>query len=196
MKSKDWVFRQNRDFFVKKAKYEGYVSRAAYKLIEIDKKFNLIHSSNNILELGSSPGGWSQVVCETNKKAKVYALDLIDMKYQHQNLIFLKEDFLNFNFSSILKKFDLILSDVAPNTSGHQATDHLKISTMIEEIIYILDKIAMPNSSLVFKIWKGIEEINIIKSLKKKYSQVSYFKPKSSRSESSEIFIVANKFIT
>ena len=129
-------------------------------------------------------------------KAKVYALDLIDMKYQHQNLIFLKEDFLNFNFSSILKKFDLILSDVAPNTSGHQATDHLKISTMIEEIIYILDKIAMPNSSLVFKIWKGIEEINIIKSLKKKYSQVSYFKPRSSRSQSSEIFIVANKFIT
>ena len=195
MKSKEWLDRQNRDFYVKKAKKIGYVSRSAYKILEIEKKFKLINNSNNILELGSAPGGWSQVVIELKDTVKMYAFDLLDMKFKHPNMKFIKENFLTYDYSKIPHKFDLILSDIAPNTTGHQTTDHLRMSSIIEDIISVLDLIALPSSSFVFKIWKGSEEIDIINKLKKKYKKVSYFKPQSSRTKSSEIFIVAQKFI-
>ena len=195
MKSKEWLDRQNRDFYVKKAKKIGYVSRSAYKILEIEKKFKLINNSKNILELGSAPGGWSQVVFELKDTVKLYAFDLLDMKFNHPNMKFIKENFLTYDYSKIPHKFDLILSDIAPNTTGHQTTDHLRISSMIEDIISLLDLIALPSSSFVFKIWKGSEEIDIINKLKKKYKKVSYFKPQSSRIKSSEIYIVAQKFI-
>ena len=109
---------------------------------------------------------------------------------------FIKEmDFLNFDYSKLPYKFDLILSDIAPNTTGHQSTDHLRIASLIEDIIFILDIIALPSSSLIFKIWKGSEEKNIFNDLKNRYKKISYFKPHSSRNESSEIYIVALKFI-
>ena len=195
MKSKEWLDRQNRDFYVKKAKKIGYVSRSAYKILEIEKKFKLISNSKNILELGSAPGGWSQVVFELKDTVKMYAFDLLDMKFNHPNMKFIKENFLTYDYSKIPHKFDLILSDIAPNTTGHQTTDHLRMSSIIEDIISVLDLIALPSSSFVFKIWKGSEEIDIINKLKKKYKKVSYFKPQSSRTKSSEIFIVAQKFI-
>ena len=195
MKSKEWLDRQNRDFYVKKAKKIGYVSRSAYKILEIEKKFKLIINSKNILELGSAPGGWSQVVFELKDTVKMYAFDLLDMKFNHPNMKFIKENFLTYDYSKIPHKFDLILSDIAPNTTGHQTTDHLRMSSIIEDIISVLDLIALPSSSFVFKIWKGSEEIDIINKLKKKYKKVSYFKPQSSRTKSSEIFIVAQKFI-
>ena len=195
MKSKEWLDRQNRDFYVKKAKKTGYVSRSAYKILEIEKKFKLINNSKNILELGSAPGGWSQVVFELKDTVKMYAFDLLDMKFNHPNMKFIKENFLTYDYSKIPHKFDLILSDIAPNTTGHQTTDHLRMSSIIEDIISVLDLIALPSSSFVFKIWKGSEEIDIINMLKKKYKKVSYFKPQSSRTKSSEIFIVAQKFI-
>jgi 23S rRNA (uridine2552-2'-O)-methyltransferase len=195
MKSKEWLNRQNRDFYVKKAKKIGYVSRSAYKILEIEKKFKLINNSKNILELGSAPGGWSQVIFELKDTVKMYAFDLLDMKFKHPNMKFIKENFLTYDYSKIPHKFDLILSDIAPNTTGHQTTDHLRMSSIIEDIISVLDLIALPSSSFVFKIWKGSEEIDIINKLKKKYKKVSYFKPQSSRTKSSEIFIVAQKFI-
>ena len=195
MKSKEWLDRQNRDFYVKKAKKIGYVSRSAYKILEIEKKFKLINNSKNILELGSAPGGWSQVVFELKDTVKMYAFDLLDMKFNHPNMKFIKENFLTYDYSKIPHKFDLILSDIAPNTTGHQTTDHLRMSSIIDDIISVLDLIALPSSSFVFKIWKGSEEIDIINKLKKKYKKVSYFKPQSSRTKSSEIFIVAQKFI-
>ena len=195
MKSKEWLDRQNRDFYVKKAKKIGYVSRSAYKILEIEKKFKLINNSKNILELGSAPGGWSQVVFELKDTVKMCAFDLLDMKFKHPNMKFIKENFLTYDYSKIPHKFDLILSDIAPNTTGHQTTDHLRMSSIIEDIISVLDLIALPSSSFVFKIWKGSEEIDIINKLKKKYKKVSYFKPQSSRTKSSEIFIVAQKFI-
>ena len=195
MKSKEWLDRQNRDFYVKKAKKIGYVSRSAYKILEIEKKFKLINNSKNILELGSAPGGWSQVVFELKDTVKMYAFELLDMKFNHPNMKFIKENFLTYDYSKIPHKFDLILSDIAPNTTGHQTTDHLRMSSIIEDIISVLDLIALPSSSFVFKIWKGSEEIDIINKLKKKYKKVSYFKPQSSRTKSSEIFIVAQKFI-
>ena len=195
MKSKEWLDRQNRDFYVKKAKKIGYVSRSSYKILEIEKKFKLINNSKNILELGSAPGGWSQVIFELKDTVKMYAFDLLDMKFKHPNMKFIKENFLTYDYSKIPHKFDLILSDIAPNTTGHQTTDHLRMSSIIEDIISVLDLIALPSSSFVFKIWKGSEEIDIINKLKKKYKKVSYFKPQSSRTKSSEIFIVAQKFI-
>ena len=195
MKSKEWLDRQNRDYYVKKAKKIGYVSRSAYKILEIEKKFKLINNSRNILELGSAPGGWSQVVFELKDTVKMYSFDFLDMKFNHPNMKFIKENFLTYDYLKIPHKFDLILSDIAPNTTGHQTTDHLRMSSIIEDIISVLDLIALPSSSFVFKIWKGSEEIDIINKLKKKYKKVSYFKPQSSRTKSSEIFIVAQKFI-
>ena len=195
MKSKKWIQRNSHDIDVKKAKNEGYVSRSAFKLLEIENKFHFIIKSKNILELGSSPGGWSQVVCQINKKAKIDAFDLLDMRYTNKNIIFFKKDLIEFDFKSLNKKYDLILSDIAPNTIGHQATDHLRIISLIEDIILILNIIARVNSNFIFKIWKGSEEKNIIHLLKNKFKSISYFKPRSSRSESSEIFIVACGFI-
>ena len=195
MKSKDWVNRQKKDIFVNKAKSEGYLSRAAFKIIEIDNKYKLIKKATNILELGSSPGGWSQAIIEINPKVKICGFDLLDMKFNHPNFTFYKEDFLEYDYKKLPHKFDLILSDIAPNTTGHQSTDHLRISSMIEDIINILNEIANNNGSFIFKIWKGRDESLIINNLKKIFNNVSYFKPQSSRTESSEIFIVAQKFI-
>ena len=195
MKSKQWLNRQKKDSFVIKAKQEGYLSRAAFKLVEIEEKFKLINNSKNIFELGSSPGSWSQVIIKYNAKAKITAIDLIEMKFNHSNIEFYKNDFLNIDFQEFNKKYDLVLSDIAPNTTGHKSTDHLRICSYIFDIIDILNIIANKNSSFVTKIWKGSEEKAIMKKLKKKYNQVTYFKPKSSRKDSSEIFIVAQNFI-
>ena len=194
MKSKRWLQRNSEDLYVKNAKNQGYLSRSAFKLIEIEHKFKIIQKSVNILELGSSPGGWSQVVCDINKQVKIDAFDLIDMRFENKNITFYKRDFFKFNLATLDNKYDLILSDLAPNSIGHKSTDHLRIISLIEKIIIILEKIALQNSNLIFKIWKGSEEKNIINSLKSKYKNIQYFKPKSSRSESSEIFIVAQEF--
>ena len=195
MKSKQWLNRQKKDPFVIKAQQKGLLSRAAFKLIEIENKFKLINNSKNILELGASPGSWSQVILNLNSKAIITAIDIIEMKFNHSNIKFYKNNFLNIDFKAFNKKYDLILSDISPNTTGHKSTDHLRICSYIFDIIDILDLIANRNSSFVTKIWKGKEEDLIIKKLKNKYNQVSYFKPKSSRKDSSEIFIVAQNFI-
>jgi len=195
MKSNIWTNRQSKDEYVKKAKKKGFLSRAAYKLIEIEKKYKFINNSKIILEIGSSPGSWSQVIIEFNKNAKVDAYDLLDMKFKHKNINFVKKDFLNLNINNFDKKYDLILSDLAPNTIGHKSTDHLRISSLIDDIIDKLGLLANTKSNFVAKIWKGSEEKFILKNLKEKYKNVSYFKPKSSRQDSSEIFIVAQNFL-
>ena len=194
MKSKTWIYRQKNDQFVKKAKQMGYVNRAAFKLEEIEQKFKIIEKSSDILELGSSPGGWTQFIINSNNKVKITCFDLLDMKIKNENINFLKEDFLKYNFDNLNKKFNLILSDVAPNTTGHQSTDHLRISQLIFEIIKRLKKILKNKGSFIFKIWKGEEEKEIIKKLKSIFKKVEYYKPKSSRQESSEIFIIAREY--
>ena len=195
MKSKDWLNRQKRDYFVKKAKKKGYLSRAAFKLVEIENKYKVIEKSKYILEFGASPGGWSQVIMEVNPQVKITALDVLEFKLNHPNISFHKEDFLNFNYNKLKKNFDLILSDIAPNTTGHQSTDHLRISNMIFNIINLLDKVLVKKGVFICKIWKGSEEKELIKILKSKFNTVSYFKPESSRKDSSEIFIVAINFL-
>ena len=194
MKSKDWLNRQKNDFYVKKARKQGYLSRAAYKLIEIDKKFKILKQSENLLEFGAAPGGWSQVALEVNPKIQITAIDLLELKINHPQITFFKEDFLHFNFNKIKKNFDLILSDIAPNTTGHKSTDHLRLSSMLFDMIETLDQVMIQGGVFVTKIWKGREEIEIINILKKKFDKVSYFKPDSSRKDSFEIFIIAKKF--
>jgi len=194
MKSKNWVNRQKNDQFVKKAKQLGYINRAAFKLEEIEKKYKIIDHSKEILELGSSPGGWTQVILNYNPEAYITCFDLLDMKMNHQHIVFYREDFLKYNFTNLKKKFDLVLSDIAPNTTGHQSTDHLRISQIIYEVIDRLEIILKNQGSFIFKIWKGEEEKEILKMLKKIFDKVEYFKPKSSRQESSEIFIISRGF--
>ena len=194
MKSKNWVYRQKNDQFVKKAKQLGYVNRAAFKLEEIEQKYKIIEHSREILELGSSPGGWTQVILNYNSKTNITCFDLLDMKMNNHNITFYKEDFLKYDFTNLKRKFDLVLSDVAPNTTGHQSTDHLRISQLIYEVIGKLEIILKNKGSFIFKIWKGEEEKEIIKILKKIFDKVEYFKPKSSRQESSEIFIISKGF--
>ena len=194
MKSKDWLNRQKNDFYVKKARKHGYLSRAAYKLIEIDKKFNILKEANTLFEFGAAPGGWSQVALEINPKIQITAIDLLELKINHPQITFYKEDFLKFNFDKLKKNFDLILSDIAPNTTGHKSTDHLRLSSMLFDIIDTLDQVMIKGGVFVTKIWKGSEEREMINILKKKFDEVSYFKPDSSRKDSVEIFIIAKKF--
>ena len=194
MKSKNWVNRQKNDQFVKKAKQLGYINRAAFKLEEIEQKYKIIKHSREILELGSSPGGWTQVILNCNPKTNITCFDLLDMKINNRYITFYREDFLKYNFINLKNKFDLVLSDVAPNTTGHQSTDHLRISQLIYEVIDKLKIILKNQGSFIFKIWKGEEEKEIIKILKKIFDKVEYFKPKSSRQESSEIFIISRGF--
>ena len=195
MKSKDWLNRQKRDFYVKKAKKQGYLSRAAYKLIEINNKFKIIEHSNKLLEFGAAPGGWSQVALDINPKINITAIDLLDLKINHPNIKFFKDDYLKFDYSEKENYYDLILSDIAPNTTGHQSTDHLRITNMLFDIIEILDKVLINEGSFAAKIWKGSEEKDLVNKIKKKFEFVSYFKPDSSRKDSAEIFIVARNFI-
>ncbi len=194
MKSKDWLNRQKRDFYVKKAKKQGYLSRAAYKLIEIENKFHILTNSKKILEFGAAPGGWSQVALEINPKIEITAIDILDLKINHPQINLFKDDFLNFDYDKKENYYDLILSDIAPNTTGHQSTDHLRIATMLFDIIELLDKVLITDGSFITKIWKGSEEKEIINQLKKKFKFVSYFKPDSSRKDSAEIFIVSRNF--
>ena len=196
MKSKDWLNRQKRDFYVKQEKKQGYLSRAAYKLIEIEKKFNILTNSKKILEFGAAPGGWSQVALEVNPKIEITAIDILDLKINHPQINFYKDDFLNFNYNQKENYYDLILSDIAPNTTGHQSTDHLRIASMLFDIIELLEKVLVSDGAFITKIWKGSEEKEIINQLKKKFKFVSYFKPDSSRKDSAEIFIVSRNFIS
>ena len=194
MKSKNWVNRQKNDQFVKKAKQLGYINRASFKLEEIEQKYKIIQNSKEILELGSSPGGWTQVILNYNPKTNITCFDLLDMKMNNKRITFYREDFLKYNFINLKTKFDLILSDVAPNTTGHQSTDHLRISQLIYEVIDRLEIILKNQGSFIFKIWKGEEEKEIKMILKNIFDKVNYFKPKSSRQESSEIFILSRGF--
>jgi len=195
MKSKKWLDRQKNDYYVIKAKQKGYFSRSAFKLLEIDHKYKVIMNSNNIFEFGASPGGWSQIILEINPNAKITAIDLLELKFNHKNITFYKDDFLKFDFSRLLKKYSLVLSDIAPNTTGHQSTDHLKISNLVLNIINLLDKILLSHGSFITKIWKGSEEKEIVKLLNERFKEVKYFKPNSSRKDSSEIFIIAQYYL-
>ena len=192
-----WLKRQKKDVFVKLSKARGYRSRAAYKLIEINKKFKIINQNSKVVDLGASPGGWTQVVAELqNKKNQIIAIDKKQMK-PIESCKFIYDD-----ISNLLKNdetlesnsFDVILSDMAANSSGHRFTDQANA----EKIYYLAQKFALKylkkNGNFVCKFFRNSLEKTILQNIKQKFSLVKIYKPNSSRKESKEIYLIAIGF--
>ncbi|MDR1365617.1 MAG: RlmE family RNA methyltransferase [Holosporales bacterium] len=202
LSSRRWVERQLNDPFVAAAKKQGYRSRAAFKLIEIDDKFKLIRKARTILDLGAAPGGWSQVAaeraCDGANERKLVASDLLDIA-PINGTEFVKGDF---NDEEVVRRIlgvlgdkpDLILSDMAPNTVGHAKTDHIRIISLVKNAAtFVLNNLAF-GGSFVVKVLQGGGEQKLLADLKVSFGKVTHFKPKSSRKESSELYLIAAGF--
>lgn len=201
--SRKWLLRQINDPFVSKAKAEGYRSRAAFKLIEIDQKFKIFKKGKIVIDLGAAPGGWSQVAVAKVGAGNVFGLDLLEIE-PIEGATFIKQDFFLesseqkiIDFLRLTKKAskcDIVMSDMAANTTGEARTDHLRIINLLEEALNLAVKILNEGGCFIGKIFQGGSSDQIIAELKKHFSTVKYFKPKSSRQESSETYLVAIGF--
>jgi 23S rRNA (uridine2552-2'-O)-methyltransferase len=198
-----WLQRQLNDPLVILAKKEGYRSRAAFKLIDIQEKFKLFKPGIKVVDLGAAPGGWSQVAVKLtksldNNQSKVLALDILSIE-PIPGAIELQKDFYEPDAADLLKETlgaqaDIVLSDMAANTTGHQATDHLKIIDLCERAFEFAITILKPEGHFIAKIFQGGAERMLLSKIKQCFSQVKHFKPKSSRADSSEIYVVAMGF--
>jgi 23S rRNA (uridine2552-2'-O)-methyltransferase len=201
--SQKWLLRQVNDVFVERAKLEGYRSRAAFKIIEIDEKFKIFKKGKIVLDLGAAPGGWSQVAVKKVGEGNVFALDLLEMD-RIPGVNFFKQDFLAADASTKIfkiiaetkgkKRCDVVLSDMAANTIGDARTDHIRIITLLEEALNLAEEILSDGGCFVGKIFQGGNSDEIVKKLQKNFSIVKYFKPNSSRKDSSETYLVAVGF--
>tara|TARA_A100001011_G_scaffold272034_1_gene281334 strand:- start:146 stop:898 length:753 start_codon:yes stop_codon:yes gene_type:complete len=207
LSSTNWLRRQLNDPYVKLAKEKGYRSRAAFKLLEINEKFNILKFGDSVIDLGCAPGGWSQVAVEkTNanldqlnkKKGRVIGIDLKPiLSVNGAEIIVL--DFLENNFEEkmgeiLSYKVDNVLSDMASNSTGHKKSDHLRIMALCESAAYFAFNILNEGGNFVSKVLAGGAEMELQNILKKKFDKVINFKPKSSRSDSSEKYVVALNF--
>jgi len=197
-----WLKRQLNDPFVLKAKNEGYRSRAAFKIIEINQKFHIFKSNMKILDLGAAPGGWSQIAAKlisSNKtKPNIIAVDLLEIDHIPGVLTMVK-DFLEDDAKHVITealggKVDIVMSDMAANTTGHTKTDHIRIMELCDKAAKFAYEVLNPGGHFIAKIFKGGTEVNILTEIKQKFSSVKHFKPKSSRKESSEEYLVAMDF--
>ena len=197
-----WLQRQLNDPFVKEAKIKGFRSRSAFKLLEIDNKFNLLKKGYNVLDLGSAPGGWCQVAAQKvgvkSSENLVVGLDLKQceaiMGVTFFEIDFLDEEqFLEFE-NSIDKKFNVILSDMAPNSTGHKKTDNLQIMALVEAATDFAMKHLKQDGSFVAKVLDAGAGPEIQRLVNKNFEKVINFKPKASRSDSSERYLVAIGF--
>jgi len=192
-KSNSWRIKQHRDQFFKKSKTLGYRSRASFKLIELNKKYKFINHQSNLLDLGSYPGGWSQVASEKITSGKIMSIDIKEME-PIKNAEFIKGNFLEENTKNeIIKYFnsnlDVILSDMAADTTGSKSLDSIRTNQLCADVINFSRNILKPKGVLVAKLFMGedFEEVkNLAKSLFKK---VNFFKPKSSKKESKETYL-------
>jgi len=195
-KSKKWLKRHLKDEFVKKSKLEKYRSRAAYKLLEIDKKYNLLKSCNSAVDLGAAPGSWSEVLLEKlNSPRKIIAIDLLEVK-PLKNVEIIKGDFTSRDFANILQKegpFNLILSDASPNLTGNKTADFLQSLELIENIFEIALRDLSTGGHFVAKYFRSGDTKDLLTKAKKNFEKVASFKPDSSRKESSEIYLVCLK---
>ena len=193
-----WLERQLNDPYVKQAKAEGYRSRAAYKLIELDEKFGLIRGAKRVVDLGIAPGGWSQVVRKLAPKATVVGIDLLPTKPIEGVTIF-QMDFMDDAAPAALEealggKADLILSDMAANTVGHKQTDHLRTMGLVEAgAWFAIDNLA-PGGTFVAKVLAGGTDTELLKLLKTHFKTVKHAKPPASRKGSSEWYVIAQGF--
>jgi 23S rRNA (uridine2552-2'-O)-methyltransferase len=197
-----WLQRQLNDPYVKRAKEDGYRSRAAYKLIELDDKYQWLKPGKTVLDLGAAPGGWTQVavsrVRSTENEPKVIGVDLLEMQPVAGALL-LKLDFMsNIALSEIrqhLKKgVDIVLSDMAPNTTGHATTDHLRIMAILEAAYPFACEVLKKGGTFVAKVFQGGTEKELLTMMKRDFEVVKHAKPKASRSDSSEMYVVASGF--
>jgi 23S rRNA (uridine2552-2'-O)-methyltransferase len=199
--SKLWISRQNNDFYVKEAKARGYRSRSAFKLLEINKKFKFLKNNLNIVDLGSAPGGWSQVCSEINKNGKTLSIDILDMD-KIDNVFFYKKDFNETDFFDFVNNFfentkvDLVLSDMAVNTTGNKDLDAIKTNSIALDVVNLSRVILRPKSSLLVKIFSGKDENILIKNAKDSFKNIERIKPDSSRKESREMYLLCSDLKT
>lgn len=195
-KSKKWLKRHLKDEFVKKSKLERYRSRAAYKLLEIDKKYNLLKSCSSAVDLGAAPGSWSEILIERlNSPRKIIAIDLLHVK-PLKNVQIIEGDFTSSDFANTLKKegpFDLFLSDTSPNLTGNKTADFLQSLELIENIFEIALRDLSTGGHFVAKYFRSGDIKDLLNKAKKNFEKVASFKPDSSRKESSEIYLVCLK---
>ncbi len=200
--SQRWLQRQLNDPYTQEAQKMGYRSRAAFKLKHIHEKYNILKPTMRVVDLGAAPGGWCQVLIEhidTSKpKNEIVAIDILEMEPM-AGVTTLQLDFEDHDAPEILKSkmsgsADLVLSDMAPPTTGHKNTDHLRIMSLVEMAYDFAEQILAPGGAFVAKVFQGGTEQEILKKLKKDFEKVHHFKPESSRKDSSEMFVVALGF--
>ena len=192
--SKNWINKQRQDIYIRKSKVDGYRSRAVYKLIEIDKKFNILKNGISLVDLGAAPGSWSQYASQHIKNCKILSIDIKDMENidkVHQ----IKGDFTQKNYQQLIKnyfklKIDVVLSDMAENTTGNKNVDSISIGELCKEAMYFAKEILNEKGVFVSKIFMGSTFNEIILESKSIFKETKVFKPISSRKDSKESFII------
>jgi 23S rRNA (uridine2552-2'-O)-methyltransferase len=193
--SKNWITRQFNDPYTKLAKKKGYRSRSAFKLIEINNKFKFLKNNLNILDLGSAPGGWSQVCADINKNGKNLSIDILNMEII-DNIFFYKKDFNDSDFLAFINDFfkqnkvDIVLSDMAVNTTGNKDLDAIKTNAIALDVVNLSKLILKIKSALLVKIFSGKDENILIKNAKELFKKIERIKPDSSRKESREMYLL------
>jgi 23S rRNA (uridine2552-2'-O)-methyltransferase len=197
--SRTWLERQLNDPYVARAKREGFRSRAAFKLTEIDDKNRLLKSGAKVVDLGAAPGGWSQVAAKrVGQNGRVIAIDILDMDAV-SGVDFAKIDFLDASAPEKLKamlggRADVVLSDMAANATGHRATDHLKIMALVEAAAEFAGEVLRPGGAFLAKVIQGGTEGVLLASLKRDFATVKHVKPAASRADSAELYVLAMGF--
>jgi 23S rRNA (uridine2552-2'-O)-methyltransferase len=202
LSSKLWLERQLNDPYVAQAKRDGWRSRAAYKLIEIDDKHHFLKSGITVVDLGAAPGGWSQVAAKrvgaTDGRGKVIAIDLLEMP-EIAGVAFAQLDFLGQDAPDKLLKMmggraDVVLSDMAANTTGHRKTDQLRILGLVEGAAAFASDVLNPGGTFVAKVFQSGADAALMTQLKQDFATVKHVKPASSRKDSSERYVLAMGF--
>lgn len=192
-----WIERQLTDPYVAKAKKEGYRSRAAYKLIEINEKTKILKKGQVVVDLGAAPGGWCQVAVA--KGCAVVAIDLLEMD-EIPDVTFFQMDFMDDDAPQILtdalggEMADVVMSDMAHNTVGHRNTDHTKIMLLVEAAYEFAIDILKPGGTFIAKVFQGGTEGELLARMKKDFKTVKHIKPPASRKESPETYVIAQVF--
>jgi 23S rRNA (uridine2552-2'-O)-methyltransferase len=201
LSSKLWLERQLNDPYVVRAKREGFRSRAAYKLIEIDDKAHVLKKGARVIDLGAAPGGWSQVAAMrvgVPSRGRVIAIDILPMD-PATGVDFAQLDFLDPGAPAKLKSMlggpaDVVLSDMAANTTGHAKTDHLKIMALVEAAADFAREVLAPGGTFLAKVLQGGTEAALLAGLKRDFASVKHVKPAASRSDSAELYLLATGF--
>ena len=192
--SKSWVIRQRRDKYVRQSKLEGYRSRAVYKLKELDEKFKIIKNNLNILDVGSAPGSWTQYLSEKSKGSKIMSIDLKEVE-KIKDVYHVVGDFLDNKNQKIIadyfpKKIDLVVSDMAVNTTGNKNLDSIQTGELSLTAMDFAVSMLRPKGIFLSKIFMGSTFNEIVENAKKNFKESKIFKPPSSRKDSKESFII------